>query len=484
MAVAIAALQQASNTFSPIRTGYEDFDPVFGQHVIDRHKDRPTEVGGFLDVLEQAGISFAPIGAAWANPANRPSRVDFDWLVSQYLTRLNSMEAPSALLLALHGAQAAQAVDDASGYFLRRLRKILGSTVPVIVTLDLHANVTRAMVEHATAIIGHQAYPHGEYFETGRKAARLAVKILRGEITPVMSFVKLPLIVPLENMQTTTGPMHRLLERGRMLEDNGYAESVSVFGAQPWLDVPELGGSVVVVTDDDRSGASRYATTLARQFWNNRRRFDIRMVKPAEAVRRALKMSGGPIVLTESADSPGCGAPGDSTALLQALLETGVERMPEAPAAIFLVDPAAVSAAIRAGVGSVISIPLGAKGERKSGGPVALTLRVRLLSDGRWTSPPSAPDAGIEHNVGRAAVLETGSLRILGGGTAGLVIAPELYRSHGIEPTRMKILGVKSPSAFRTAYEPFAKGVLVLDTPGSTTADLASLPYRRVMRPL
>jgi microcystin degradation protein MlrC len=295
-----------------------------------------------------------------------------------------------------------------------------------------------------------------------------------------MAFRKLPMIVPAENMQTTSGPMHRLIERGKVLERSGRALAVSVFGVQPWLDIQEMGCSVVVVADKARSRVEATAGGLARGFWAVRREFDVRLTPPERAIREALRVPGGPVILSESSDSTGSGSPGDSTGLLKALLAAQLHE----PVAFFMVDPEAVARAIRAGIGKTVTMFVGGKLDPARSRPVRVTAGVRLLSDGRWTPRARGYNTGIETSMGRAAVLEIGSMRMLVAERSTMTVDPELYRSHGIEPLDMKIVAVKSPNGFRAAYEPIAKRIIIVDTPGASTANLRSLPYRRVPRPI
>src|SRR5207247_60657 len=200
-----------------------------------------------------------------------------------------------------------------------------------------------------------------------------------------MAMQKLPLILPAENMQTTSGPMHRLIERGKALEQAGETEIVSIFGVQPWLDIPEMGCSVVVVTNGDQRAAERHASDLASDFWRSRREFDVELTPVDKAIRQALAVEGGPVVFAESSDSTG--------------------------------------------------------------------------SAGRWTRGGKAYTTGVEPRMGRSVVLEGGQVRILIAEWSAMTVDPELFRSHGIDPQRMKIVVVKSPNGFRAEYEPIAKKI-------------------------
>ena len=479
MSVAIAGIVQESNTFSPVKTRYADFDPVFGAAVLERHRGKATELGGFIRVLDEARARIAPVCAAWAVTAGRMLRRDYRRLADEFAAHLARVPRPDGLLLALHGAQTAEGVDDVEGALLARARQVLGPSLPIVVSLDLHANVTCALATHATAIVGYHTYPHVDLYETGIRAGRLMMQILWGETKPTIAFRKLPMIVPAENMQTTRGPMQRLIARAEEWEQKGRALAVSVYGVQPWLDIEEMGCSVVAVANDRRQ-ADRMADELARRFWETRREFSVRLTPPDRAIREALRIPGRPVVLAESSDSTGSGSPGDSTGLLRPLVQARLRE----PAAIFLVDPQAVARAHRAGVGATLTMAIGGRLDPARSRPLKVAGRVRLLSDGRWTPRARGYSTGIETSMGRAAVFEVGTVRILMAERSTMTVDPELFRSHGIEPLDMKIVAVKSPNGFRAAYEPIAKGIFVVDTPGASTANFTQLPYRRIPRPL
>lgn len=478
--IALAALLQESNTFSPVYTRYADFAPVFGEEALQRHEGKLTEMGGFIAVLTNAKATIAPIGAAWAITANRLLRPDFLKLTRAFLTRLRTAQ-PDALLFALHGAQTAEGEDDVAGYLLAQARQILGPDKPIVATLDLHANLTRRMLASADALIGYHTYPHIDMFETGQKAARLLLRILQGQAKPNMALCKLPLILNAENSQTHRGPMHRLMRAAQKLESTGAAEAVSLFPVQPWMDIAEMGCAVVSVTNANPAAAERQAEQLGRRLWNMREEFAVDLVPAPQAITQALALKGaGPVVLAESSDSTGSGSPGDSTGVLKHLLKAKLTG----PAAIFLVDPAAVAQAISKGVGEKITMKIGGAFDCHNSKPVKVTGRVKLLSDGRWTARAVGYNTGLVNEMGRAAVLEVGQLRILIAERSTMTVDPELFRSHGIEPLHCQIVVVKSPNGFRAAYEPIAQAIMLVDTPGVSTANLQTLPWRRVPRPL
>ncbi|HLJ15798.1 MAG TPA: M81 family metallopeptidase [Bryobacteraceae bacterium] len=480
MSIAIASILQESNTFSPVMTRYEDFSPVFGPAVLERHRGKMTEMGGFLSVLAKSRKEVAPVCAAWAITANRLMRPDFKRLIDEFASHLETIRQPEGLLLAMHGAQTAEGEDDVEGHVLGRAREIFGPEIPIVMTLDLHANVTHKMIERATAIIGYHTYPHIDMYETGQKAARLLLKTLAHQIRPVMAWRKLPLIVNAENQQTSHGPARRLWVRAEALERAGKAEAVSIFPVQAWMDIKEMGSAVVVVSNGDARAADRHAAALSQKFWDTRREFEVTLTPVEEAIRLALATDGGPVVLAESSDSTGSGSPGDSTGVLRYLVKAALTE----PAAIFLVDPEAVAMLASAGVGSTVTLPIGGKLDRHHSKPVQVTGHVRIISDGRWTARARGYNTGIETSMGKSVVFEVGFVRILIAERPAMTVDPELFRSHGIEPLHSKIVVVKSPNGFRAAYEPIAKRILVVDTPGVSTAKLETLPWRRIDRPI
>jgi microcystin degradation protein MlrC len=479
--IAIASILQESNTFSPVYTRYEDFSPVFGKAVLARHEGKLTEMGGFLNILRGAKdhIDVVPVCAAWAITANRLLRADFERLLREFESGLRRAN-PDALLLAMHGAQTAEGEDDVEGCVLSIARGILGPDRPIVLTLDLHANITARMVSQASAIVGYHTYPHIDMFETGQKAARLLLRMLQGEARPTMAFRKLPLIIPAENSQTYRGPMHKLIQAAQKLEAAGKAEAVSIFPVQPWMDIAEMGCAVVAVTNNDARAAQRHADSLAARLWKNKTDYDVHLVSVPDALAAAERIEGGPVVLAESSDSTGSGSPGDSTGVLKHLLKAKLSGT----AAIFLVDPATVATAIDAGIGATVKMSIGGAFDRKHSKPVPVTARVKLISDGRWTARARGYNTGITTDMGRSVVLESGQVLILVAERSSMTVDPELFRSHGIDPVYCKIVVVKSPNGFRAAYEPIAKGIFLVDTPGVSTANLTTLPFQRVPRPI
>jgi microcystin degradation protein MlrC len=479
MKIAIASILQESNTFSPVYTTYEDFSPVYGSDALARHQGKLTEMGGFISVLESEKIDIAPVCAAWAITANRLLKPDFEKLSKNFEQHLSATEV-DGLLLAMHGAQTAVGEDDVEGHFLSIARRVLGPDKPIVLTLDLHANITRRMVELSSTIVGYKTYPHIDMFETGQHAARLMARILGGSLQPVMKYAKLPLIIPAENSQTYRGPMHKIWQVAQRSEAAGKAEAISIFPTQPWMDIKEMGTAVVVVTNGNAKSAQKRANKLGRRLWTGRKAFDVKLTPVEEAIAEALRTEGGPVVLAESSDSTGSGSPGDSTGVLKHLVKAPLTE----PAAIFLVDPAAVARAFEAGVGATVTMKIGGAFDKRNSKPVKVTGYVKAISDGRWVARARGYNTGITTCMGRTVVFQVGQVNVLMAERSAMTVDPELFRAHGIDPAWCKIVVVKSPNGFRAEYEPIASRIFVVDTPGVSTANLQTLPWKRIERPI
>jgi len=446
---------------------------------VRKHAQKLTEMGGFIDILRTFDVTLRPVCAAWAITANRLVRPDFEKLLASFSQNLRKAK-PDALLLAMHGAQTAEGEDDVEGRVLELAREVMGPDRPIVMTLDLHANVTKRMVTLANAIVGYHTYPHIDMFETGQKAARLLMRILHGECQPRMAIRKLPLILQAEKSQTSSGPMHKLVSMAKKWEPEGKAEAVSIFPVQPWMDIDEMGTAVVAVTNGDERMAQRLADSIGKRLWDGKEEYEAELTPVKVAIAKALALPEGPAVLAESSDSTGSGSPGDSTGVLKHLVKAKLTGT----AAIFLVEPAGVAKAIDAGIGATVSMEIGGAFDTVNSKPVPVTGVVKLISDGRWVARARGYNTGITTCMGRSVVLEVGKVLILMAERSSMTVDPELFRSHGIDPIYCQIVVVKSPNGFRAAYEPIAKAIFLVDTPGVSTANLSRLPWKRIARPI
>lgn len=479
MRIAIASLLQETNTFSPQATRRDQFIITPTRDLLVRQRNENAELQGFADALEKAGAEIVPVFSGWAVSYGRITTTDFHGLVKEITDGLRAAGPVDGVLLALHGAWAAEGIDSADGFVLQAVRQQLGPQVSVVITLDLHANLTRSMWQTADPLIAYRTCPHTDLRTTGQRAGEMLLSMLRREIRPSSCAVKIPMVVQAEHMMSDRGEFREILEHARSLEAQPRVLAASLFAVQPWLDVEELGWSALVITDNDPTLAKRLARELAGFAWARRRTFVISLPNVDEALDEAMKAEGGPVVIGEGADGTMGGAPGDGTSLIDGVLR---KRLDVTVAAV-VVDPEAAHAAARAGVGKTVTLDVGGKLDPTYARSVHVTGRVKLISDGVFHYKGRCYN-GREVNMGMGVVLQVGKMSLLISERPVTTTDPELYRSHGIEPRDMKLVFVKSPLAMRTEYEPISKKVLIVNSPGCCSPNLLSLPFQRRPRPM
>jgi microcystin degradation protein MlrC len=381
--------------------------------------------------------------------------------------------------LVLHGAMVAEDREDATGDVLRRVRATLGPDLPLVGTLDLHANVTQTMVDHATALVGYHTAPHVDQRETAFRGMAILNAAIAGRIRPVSVLRRLPMLLPGETAVTTRGSYGEVMAQAENLMQHPDIIDVSVFSVQPWLDVHDVGCSVLVVSDNAPRLAAQEADRIAQAFWSQRRTFEVPLVSTPQAIECALTSDTQPFILADSADAPSSGAPGDSTVVLKALLAA----RPARDCLLNIVDSAAVEKMVAAGVGHDVIVEVGASSGSWLYTPAVVTGRVRLISDGDFVQKGPGFHGEVLHR-GRTVVLQIGHVHLVVMERPTRQWDPELYRSVGLEPCDSQITVVKSPAAFRAAYEPLAAEVVILDAPGVCSPNLRALPFQHVRRPL
>lgn len=477
--VAVACVMQETNTFAPRSCGMEDFTVARGEDAAARVRGTNSEMAGALTAVAAAGAEAVPILHAWAMPNGPVEHETFVRLRDELLTGLDVHRGWDAVVLALHGAMATTEIPDADGALLAAVRRLVGPEVPIVVSLDLHANVTRRMVGAASAIVGYHTDPHVDMAATGRRAGSLAVATVTGEVRPSTALAKRPMIVPAEAMNTTSGPLgevRRLIEAEARME----VLDVSLFPVQPWLDVPELSFGVLVTTE----GAPRLADELAERYadevWRRRHRFTVdRLLDPRAAVAAARESQARPFIIAESADAPTAGAAGDSPVMVRVLAEDGGDLVAYVP----VVDPAGVEVCHEAGVGASVELEVGAGIDRRWSEPVPVGGRVVRTGAGSYRLT-GAGYTGMEVSMGRFAVLASGGLHVLLSERPAWTADPATFLHAGLDPAGADILVVRSCSDFRPNYPGSAVEAVTLDVPGPATPRLQALRFERAPRPL
>ena len=307
----------------------------------------------------------------------------------------------------------------------------------------------------------------------------LLERAVRGEIAPVQTLRRLPMILPGENGRTTDGPYAEVMAQALAACERPGLLDASVFLVQPWLDIPDVGCAVLLVTNGEQPWAADLADALADAFWQRRHDFAVELTPMAAAIRQSLAAERGPFICSDGADAPSSGAPGDSPAVAAALLAANPGR----DCLTNVVDRAAAARLAAAGVGAEVECELGGSAAPECYQPLRVRGRVRLLSDGEFLNKTSGLQ-GVRSQRGLTAVLQVGRVFIVVAERPVIQWDPEFYRSLGLEPRDAQIVVVKSPAAFRAAYEPFAAGIYLLDGPGVCSPNLKSFPFRRLNRPL
>jgi len=484
MRIAMAAFTHEANSFCPVAATQESFEARaygVGDELYALTVGARTEPAGALDVFRaERDVSVIPLLMARAGSSAPITSETYTAIRDELLARLRASLPLDGVLLVLHGAMMAEETDDATGDVLDAVRTIVGEDTPILGTLDLHANVTQRMAEAATVLVGYHTAPHVDMYEAGETAAKLLLATLRGNIRPTPALVRLPLIVPAENARHTDGPLSKVINRVLHWEREGSILHGGVFAVQPWLDAPDVGCSVYVVTDDDPHTATSCASELATMFWERRGAFVPELYPPAKALQRALADPPRRIILCDSADATSSGSTGDGTAILKAVLDAGATNV---PILLNIVDTQAAHAAAAAGIGSSIRIALGGKLAPQYAEPVVVNAYVKSLSDGifRFHGPGMR---GVQHRMGPTAVLTIGQTNIVVMSQGVTQWDPQLYRSQGLDPAYARITQVKSPAAFRAGYDGLYDEIVIVDAPGAASPNLTALPWDRLGRPI
>jgi microcystin degradation protein MlrC len=436
-------------------------------------------VGGMLGVLRERGVDVAPLVVASACPSGPLTSACYRQLKSEMIDRLSRAMPVEGVLLALHGAAAAEDAGDLEGDLLTAVRGLIGPNVPVVVTLDLHADVTEPMVRCADAILAWETYPHRDTFETGVRGAKMLLDILDGKCRPAMAMAKVPLLAGAIHGNTEgEGPFADVMRFAKSHEGKSGVLSTSVFLVHPYLDLPGMGGGGLVVVDADVAMARSLAREIAMRYWERRLDLEPPLFSPAEAIARGLQIDGGPVLLVETADCCGGGAAGDSVASLRALLDGAADQ----PSLVPVVDPAAAALCHRLGPGRDVAVELGHKVDPQWGKPVAIRAAILTLGDGRFVYSGGVW-AGQEGNMGPSAVLKVGAIQILVMSRPTYDWNDEQFRSAGLDVRRAKFIVVKNPMNYQMAYAGITRAAFILDTPGPTPPTMRHHRYRNLERP-
>jgi len=476
--ILVADCEQEISSFNPRQSDYDLFDVHRGVALLAAHDGADTCLRGALDVLSgKEGVEAIPVYGATACSAGPLSQAAFDRIAAELVAAVEAAAAEgpvTGMYFSLHGAMGAETELDPEGFLLKEVRRILGPEVPIVASLDLHAVLTRRMLECFDAAAVYHTYPHQDFVSTGQRAARLLMRIVEGDARPTAARIFLPILVRGPELMTATGLYGEVIDRAKEMEDKGEALSAAMIISNPFTDAPELGSHALVYTNGDPEAAERLARELMEMFLARHERMTAELLPVGDAIADAKRQSGT-VTFTDAADAPSSGASGDGNAILRALLDAGYEGSVIMP----IVDAPAAARAHAEGVGARFNQPLGGTIDPARFPPIPLEVEVERLGDGEYLHEVSRRPA----HAGPTAVLRHGAIRIVVLSRPVFMMDRAVFLAHGLDPTRADLVVVKSPGAF-ARYFTFAVKNYVPDVPGATSANLGSLGFRVCERPM
>jgi microcystin degradation protein MlrC len=483
--VLLAQFMHETNTFSHRETDTPAFRGFYcyeGPALIPALRGTANEVAGFVDVAEAEGWELVPTVATFATPGGAVSDRAWTDFVGTILRIAREQGPFDAVLLSLHGAMVRADGRDGDALLLHELRQIVGPDCPIAVTLDLHANLAPQMAEDAEILMSYKTFPHIDMRDTGAKAARALAEILRGQAAMRTVIRKLPMLTLPEGGRTDREPMEGLQKLARRLEaDAPEICDISINAGFSLADVPEIGPSVTVCHRDAPERAARIAEQIAEAMWQVRDETGEPILTPTEAAELArTHAENAPLVLADLSDNPGDGAYADATEVLGALIEKGGDNILLGA----LCDPDAVVQAQRTGVGAQVALSLGGHSAPEFGGaPLKVTAEVRALSDGTFICDGPMWN-GVAQSCGAAALLRIEDVDVLVSSIPTQALDMGIFRALGAEPTRYRVVALKSVQHFRAAYTPYAARIALVDGGGLASPRSGRRTYARIPRPI
>ncbi|MEM6486685.1 MAG: M81 family metallopeptidase [Pseudomonadota bacterium] len=480
--VAIGGFLHETNTFGPSKATYADFVSgggagrmVEGEAIAATLSGTNVAIAGALAHAAEAGWTVVPTLWCATSPSAHVTEDAFERIAGRLVDLIAAAMPLDGVFLDLHGAMVTEHLDDGEGELLRRLRARLGTglgAVPIVASLDLHANVTPQMVDLADALESYRTYPHVDMADTGRRAAAMLGRIM-AEGRPAKAFRQAPFLTAIAWQSTDNAPAGRLYARVADLSREGTAVSFNM--GFPAADIPGCGMSVAAYGP----AADRAADALMADIVAAEPEFAGTVYAPDEAIARALSLAAKasrPVVVSDTQDNPGAGADSDTTGMLRALLAAGTE----APMAIGnLYDPDSAARAHAAGEGATVRLALGGKSRVPGDAPFEAEFLVERLTDGRFLAPgPFYGGRAME--MGPSACLRLGPVRIALVSAKAQMADRAMFETLGIPVARQTVVVVKSSVHFRADFAPAAAAILVARAPGPMAVDPSTLPWRRL----
>jgi microcystin degradation protein MlrC len=470
-----AALALEANTFLPLPTSYQAFVEKL-YYLPGVYPEKQSHQTGAMDAVRRRAArgEFELIeGSCYAaQPGGAASRVAYERMRDEILGQLKAALPFDGVVLNLHGAMVAHGYDDCEGDILEHARALTGPDCVIGIELDPHCHLTRKRCALADVIVLFKEYPHTDFAERGEEVVDLVLRTIRREIKPVKSVFDCRLI---GSFPTSLQPMRGLVDRITAMEGKDRVLSVSIGHCFPYADVPECGARILVVTDDAKPHGDRLAEQIGRELISLREQSAPPPYTVDGAIDFALAQDRGPIVIADTTDNAGGGAPSDNTTFLHRLIARGVAGAAVAP----IWDPIAVRLAFDAGDGARLPFRFGGKVARESGMPVDAEVEiVRCVPNAHQTF------AGAIVPLGDVASIRMGGIEAVLISTRAQAMGTDLFANFGIDPKARKILVVKSNQHFYASFSQIAAQVIYAEGDGPLTRDYRKLPYTRIQRPI
>jgi microcystin degradation protein MlrC len=475
MKIFAAALGTETNTFSPVPTGMRSFEDAlyFGP---GEHPDEVTQVTAPIWLARRRAalghLSLVQGTCAFALPGGITTRATYEFLRDRIVRELREALPVDAVVMCMHGAMVAAGYEDCEGDFLGAVRRLVGRDVVLAVGLDPHCHLSEAMVEAADLIVALKEYPHTDFVERAHQLLDLVERAVNAEIRLRSSVFDCRMITLIP---TTREPARSFIDHIQSLEGEDGVLSISIAHGFPWADVHDLGTKVLVVTDADQRMGDALAEELGRALFDMRHDLNAPYLNIDSGLDKARAARDGPVVLADTSDNPGGGAPGDSTFVLQEILRRDVRNACLGP----LYDPGAVRICHEAGSGARLCLRIGGKTGKTSGPPLDVEALVH-----RTVEKSAQSFAGTAFPVGDAASITVNGVDIVLVSVRAQALGIDLFTNLGVDPSQKKVVVVKSAQHFHAAYSGIAKKIIYLAGPGALDPDITRLEYRNIVRPL
>jgi microcystin degradation protein MlrC len=482
MKMFFATLGTETNTFSPIPTGWNAWNSFLLVHGNEPIQGTMDPAAYFRPIAEQRNWEISRGLLAYATPAGLTPQLVYESLRDELLSDLKAAMPVDGVMLLLHGAMVAGGYDDCEGDLLKHIRQVVGPDIPVGAVLDLHANMSDQMLQQASVLVGYKEYPHTDIYQRLEDLFYIVADAAEGKAQPVMHSFALPIIGG--SYHTNKEPMQRFVREMEELEKQDAVLNVWLAHGFEYGDVPFIGVRMVVITDNNPVLAEEIAEKMGRKFYAMRREALSMPDTMDSCLDKAKAAPKGPITIADTSDNAGGGAPSDSTFFLAEMIARKIENAGIAS----IWDPVAVSICEDAGLGACLPLRIGGKLGPASGNPVDVTVTVIGLAENVQQEL-----GGAQMSMGRCAAIKIhpGTDHPRDGSPENGIdvilsqhriqpVAPNIFSELGIDPTRKKILVVKSNQHFYAAFEPISMEILYAGGMGALQSDMTTIPYKRV----